>query len=105
VKNTGSAVNRKRFLQLLQPEKLESGVQAGEDRGSGAQRHEQVEVTITPAAQALVGDYSVGVSVDGEKAAIKPLNSGGRLKPPRPGAGSALLYYVVIAGMGGLFLW
>ena len=31
----------------------------------------QVEVTITPAAQALVGDYSVGISVDGEKGSSK----------------------------------
>jgi uncharacterized membrane protein len=28
----------------------------------------QVEVIITPARQALVGDYSVGVMIDGEKA-------------------------------------
>jgi uncharacterized membrane protein len=29
---------------------------------------QQIEVTVKPAAQALVGDYSVGVLINGEKA-------------------------------------
>ncbi len=68
VKNTGSAVqNDVKFMSFkpenwkveFKPEKLET-LPAGELK--------QVEVTITPAAQALVGDYSVGIGVQGEKA-------------------------------------
>jgi uncharacterized membrane protein len=68
VKNTGSAThNNVRFLSFkpenwkleFKPEKLDTFA-PGELK--------QVEVTITPADQALVGDYSVGLSVEGEKA-------------------------------------
>jgi uncharacterized membrane protein len=68
VKNTGSAVqNDVKFMSFkpenwkveFKPEKLET-LPAGELK--------QVEATITPAAQALVGDYSVGIGVQGEKA-------------------------------------
>jgi uncharacterized membrane protein len=68
VKNTGSAVqNDVKFMSFkpenwkveFKPEKLET-LPAGELK--------QVEVTITPAAQALVGDYSVAIGVQGEKA-------------------------------------
>ena len=67
VKNTGSAPHSSvRFLSFkpenwkveFKPEKLES-LQSGELK--------QVEMTITPADQALVGDYSVAISVEGEK--------------------------------------
>lgn len=66
--NTGSATHNKvRFLSFkpenwkveFKPEKIET--LAPGDR-------KQVEVTITTADQALVGDYSVGMSVEGEKA-------------------------------------
>ena len=40
------------------PEKLES-IEPGDLK--------QVEVSITPAAEALVGDYAVGVNIKGEK--------------------------------------
>jgi uncharacterized membrane protein len=68
VKNTGSAVqNDVKFMSFkpenwkveFNPEKLET-LPAGELK--------QVEAIITPAAQALVGDYSVGIGVQGEKA-------------------------------------
>jgi uncharacterized membrane protein len=68
VKNTGSAThNSVRFLSFkpeiwkveFKPEKIETFA-PGELK--------QVEVTITPAEEALVGDYSVGMAVEGEKA-------------------------------------
>ncbi|MFZ7110145.1 MAG: NEW3 domain-containing protein [Desulfatiglandales bacterium] len=68
VKNTGSAIQSNvRFLSFkpenwkveFKPEKLES-LAPGDLK--------QVEVAITPAEQALVGDYSVALSVEGEKA-------------------------------------
>ncbi|MBW2302174.1 MAG: hypothetical protein JRF57_00525 [Deltaproteobacteria bacterium] len=68
VKNTGSAAqNGIKFLSVkpenwkveFKPEKIDV-LPPGELR--------QIEVTITPSEQALVGDYSVNLSVDGEKA-------------------------------------
>jgi uncharacterized membrane protein len=65
----------------------------------------QVEATITPAAQALVGDYSVALSVDGEKA-NKALETRVTVRAPTAwgwiGVG---LIVLVIGGMGGLFVW
>jgi len=67
VKNSGSATqNNVRFLSFkpenwkvtFEPEKIET-LQPGEVK--------QVEGLITPAEQALVGDYAVSLSVEGEK--------------------------------------
>jgi uncharacterized membrane protein len=69
VKNSGSAAqNNVKFLSFkpenwkvtFEPEKIES-LEPGEVA--------QVEGLITPAEQALVGDYAVSVSVEGEKQA------------------------------------
>jgi uncharacterized membrane protein len=68
VKNTGSAKqNTVKFLSFkpenwkvtFKPETLET-LAPGDLK--------QVEMTITPAEEALVGDYSVGLAVEGEKA-------------------------------------
>ena len=68
VKNSGSAPNHNiRFVSFkpenwklkLEPEKIDV-LEPGDLK--------QVEVTITPAEEALVGDYSVGLSANGEKA-------------------------------------
>jgi len=68
VKNTGSATNNDiRFMSFkpenwkveFKPEKI-AALEAGDLK--------QVEVTITPYEEALVGDYSVAVDVQGEKA-------------------------------------
>jgi uncharacterized membrane protein len=68
VKNTGSAAqNNVKFMSFkpenwkveFNPEKLDT-LPAGELK--------QIEAIITPAAQALVGDYSVGIGIQGEKA-------------------------------------
>jgi len=68
VKNTGSATNHDiKFMSFkpenwkveFKPEKL-AALEAGDLK--------QVEVTITPHEEALVGDYSVGLDVQGEKA-------------------------------------
>ena len=67
IKNTGSAVNSDiKFVSFkpenwkveFKPEKI-AAIQPGE--------FEQVEAIITPNDEALVGDYSVNVKVDGEK--------------------------------------
>ncbi len=68
VRNEGSATQREvSFVSFkpenwkveFKPEKLE-GIKAGEMK--------QVEMTITPSEEALVGDYSVAVTAQGEKA-------------------------------------
>lgn len=68
IKNSGSAAqNNVRFMSFkpenwkveFKPEKIET-LAPGDLK--------QIEVNITPAEQALVGDYSVSLSVDGEKA-------------------------------------
>jgi uncharacterized membrane protein len=67
VKNTGSArasniellsVKPENWKVAFDPEKIEA-IEPGDLK--------QVEVKITPAAEALVGDYAVGVTVKGEK--------------------------------------
>jgi len=68
VKNSGSAThNQVRFLSF-KPEnwKVEFNPETIEGLAPGDLK--QVEVTITPADQALVGDYSVSLAVEGEKA-------------------------------------
>ena len=65
----------------------------------------QVEVTVKPAPQALVGDYSVGVLVNGEKSdktiemrvTVKASTAWGWI-------GIAIIIFV-IAGLSALFIW
>lgn len=67
VKNTGSAVNRNVSFSSFKPENWEVNFKPEKIDALEPGALKQVEVTITPARQALVGDYSVGVMVDGEK--------------------------------------
>jgi len=65
----------------------------------------QVEVTVKPSAQALVGDYSVGVMVNGEKSdktieirvTVRASTAWGWI-----GIGVII---IVIAGLSALFIW
>jgi uncharacterized membrane protein len=68
VKNTGSAVNRNIGFSSFKPEnwKVEFKPEKVENLEPGAIK--QVEMAITPGQQALIGDYSVSVQVEGEKA-------------------------------------
>jgi uncharacterized membrane protein len=68
VKNTGSAVNHDIQFMSFKPENLQ--VEFNPDKIDALEPGDlqQVEVTMTPYADALVGDYSVGVEVRGEKA-------------------------------------
>jgi uncharacterized membrane protein len=106
VKNTGSAVNRNVNLSSFKPEnwKVEFKPEKFEALEPGALK--QVEATITPGATALVGDYSVGLMVDGEKSSSKTVEMRVTVKAPTAwgwiGVG---LIALVIGGMGGLFAW
>ena len=67
VKNSGSAENHNISFQSLKPENWE--VKFSPERIDSIKPGDlaQVEVSITPAEQALVGDYAVGINVQGEK--------------------------------------
>jgi len=106
VKNTGSAVNRNISFSSFKPEnwKVEFKPEKIETLEPNAMK--QVEVTITPAAQALVGDYSVGVSVDGEKGSSKTVEFRVSVKTSSAwGWIGIIIIIAVIAAMAGLFLW
>ena len=105
IKNSGSALNRNISLSSFKPEnwKVEFKPEKIEALEPGAIK--QVEATITPAATALVGDYSVGLMADGEKSS-KTVEMRVTVKAPTAwgwiGVG---LIALAIGGMGGLFIW
>lgn len=105
IKNTGTAANHDiKFMSFkpenwkveLKPEKIAS-IEPGELK--------QVEAIITPYEEALVGDYSVAIDVEGEKAkknlefrvTVRPSTAWGWI-----GIGIIVL---VVAGLAGLFRW
>jgi uncharacterized membrane protein len=105
VKNTGSAVNRNIKLSSFAPEnwKVEFKPESIDALEPGALK--QVEAKITPAPQALVGDYSVALTADGEKAS-KTLEL--RVTAHASSAWGWIgvgIIVAVIGGLGGLFTW
>ena len=106
VKNTGSAVNRNVNLSSFKPENWKVEFKPEKLEALEAGQLKQIEATITPAATALVGDYSVGLMVDGEKSSSKTVEMRVTVKAPTAwgwiGVG---LIALVIGGMGGLFAW
>ncbi len=106
VKNTGSAVNKNISFSSFKPEnwKVEFKPEKIDTLEPNAMK--QVEVIITPAGQALVGDYSVGLSVDGEKASNKTVEMRVSVKTSAAwGWIGIIIIVLVIAGLGALFLW
>jgi uncharacterized membrane protein len=105
IKNTGSAINNNIKFMSFKPEnwKVEFRPEKIDSIEPGGLK--QVEMIITPYNDALVGDYSVAVNVEGEKAAkslefrttVKASSAWGWL-----GIG---IIVVVIAGLFGLFRW
>ena len=69
VKNTGSAVNNNIKFMSFKPENWKMTFNPENIAAIKPGDLEQVEVTITPYEEALVGDYSINVRVEGEKAA------------------------------------
>jgi uncharacterized membrane protein len=106
VKNTGSAVNRNISLSSFKPENWKVEFKPEKIEALDPNQTKQIEATITPAATALVGDYSVGLMVDGEKSSSKTVEMRVTVKAPTAwgwiGVG---LIALVIGGMGGLFAW
>ena len=67
VKNTGSAINRNITFSSFKPENWDVTFNPEKIESLDPNAMKQVEVTVKPAPQALVGDYSVGVLINGEK--------------------------------------
>jgi len=68
VKNSGSAPNRNITFSSFKPENWDAAFKPEKIEVLAPGEMKQVEVTIKPAQQTLVGDYSVGVLTSGEKA-------------------------------------
>jgi len=105
VKNTGSAVNRNVSFDSFKPENwtVEFKPEKLESLEPGALK--QVEVSVKPGAQALVGDYSVGVMVTGEKS-DKTLEMRVTVKASTMWGWIAIgIIIFVIAGLSALFIW
>jgi uncharacterized membrane protein len=105
VKNTGSAVNRNITFSSFKPENWEVTFKPEKIDSLETGGLKQVEVTVKPGAQALVGDYSVGVLVNGEKSdktiemrvTVKASTAWGWI-------GIGIIIFV-IAGLSALFIW
>jgi uncharacterized membrane protein len=105
VKNTGSAVQQNITFSSFKPENWEVKFNPEKIETLDPNALKQIEVTVTPAAQALVGDYSVGVMVNGEKSdktvemrvTVKASTAWGWI-------GIAIIVFV-IAGLSVLFVW
>ena len=69
VKNTGSAVNNNIEFMSLKPENWKVAFSPDNITAIPPGDLKQVEVMITPYEEAIVGDYSISVRVEGEKAA------------------------------------
>jgi len=103
VKNMGSAPNNNISFMSFKPEnwKVEFKPETIDTLAPGELK--QVEVLITPSDQALVGDYSVAVDVQGEKAS-KTLEFRTTVKASAAwGWVGILIIVAVIAGLTGLF--
>ena len=105
VKNTGTALNENINFMSFKPENWKIAFEPEQIPSIEPGEFEQVEVTLTPNDEALVGDYSVNVRVDGEKASkdiefrvtVKAASAWGWI-----GIGIIVL---VVVGLTGLFRW
>jgi uncharacterized membrane protein len=106
VKNTGSAVNRNVSFSSFKPENWEVKFNPEKVEALEPNALKQVEVTITPAREALVGDYSIGLMVDGERGSSKTveLRTTVRASTAWGWIGIGIIVFV-IAGLCALFIW
>lgn len=105
VKNTGSAVNRNISFSSFKPENWEVNFKPEKIEALETGGLKQVEVTIKPAQQALVGDYSVGLMADGEKASKTiEMRVTVRASTAWGWIGIGIIIFV-IAGLSALFFW
>jgi uncharacterized membrane protein len=105
VKNTGSAVNHNIAFDAFKPENWTVEFKPNKIDALPPGDMRQIEASVKPSAQALVGDYSVGISVAGEKA-DKTLEMRVTVKSSAAWAwiGIGIILFV-IAGLCALFIW
>ena len=105
VKNTGSATNHDIKFMTFKPENWKVEFKPEKIDALEAGGLKQVELTITPYEDALVGDYSVGVNVKGEKAA-KTIEFRTTVKASAAWGWIGIgIIVIVIGGLFGLFRW
>lgn len=68
VENRGSAAQREVSLTAYKPENWKVAFEPEKLQALEPGAYQQVEMKITPAEEALIGDYSVAVQLDGERA-------------------------------------
>jgi uncharacterized membrane protein len=105
VKNTGSAANHDVQFMSFKPEnwKIEFNPERIDILEPGDLK--QIEATITPYDEALVGDYSVAVEIQGEKAS-KSLEFRVTVKASAAWGWIGIgIIVIVIVGLTGLFRW
>ncbi len=105
VKNSGSAENHDIKFLSLKPENWKVEFEPEKIDVLKPDELKQVEITITPAEEALVGDYSVGLNVDGERASKSiELRTTVRASTAWGWIGIGIIVLVIL-GLGGLFTW
>ena len=105
VKNTGSALNRNVTFSSFKPENWEVTFNPEKIDALEPGALKQVEVTVKPAAQALVGDYSVGCLINGEKSdKTVEIRVTVRASTAWGWVGIGVIIFV-IAGLSALFVW
>jgi uncharacterized membrane protein len=105
VKNTGSAVNNNIQFMSFKPENWQVEFIPETIESIKAGDLAQVEVAITPYEEALVGDYSVSVNVEGEKAS-KPIEFRVTVNASTAWGWIGIgIIVLVVAGLTGLFRW
>jgi uncharacterized membrane protein len=105
VKNTGSAANHDIKFMTFKPENWKVEFKPEKIDAIEPGDLKQVEVIITPYEDALVGDYSVGVNVKGEKA-TKTIEFRTTVKASAAWGWIGIgIIVVVIGGLFGLFRW
>jgi uncharacterized membrane protein len=92
VKNTGSALNRNISFSSFKPENWEVTFKPEKIDALEPNVHKQIEVTVKPAPQALVGDKTIEMRVT-----VKASTAWGWI-------GIAIIIFV-IAGLSALFIW
>jgi uncharacterized membrane protein len=105
VKNTGSAVNRNITFSSFKPENWEVTFKPEKIDALEPNALKQIEVTVKSAPQALVGDYSIGVLVNGEKSdKTVEMRVTVRASTAWGWIGIGIIIFV-IAGLSAMFIW
>jgi uncharacterized membrane protein len=105
VRNSGSATNHNINFISVKPENWKVEFEPENIEALKPDELKQVEVSITPAEEALVGDYSVGISVDGEKdSKTMELRTTVKASTAWGWIGIGIIVGVIV-GLGALFTW